>query len=206
MDDQHYIQDLLKNKRRRLQVLELQAARHGSDAPPHILLEIDDLRQEIATLQLDMGSISSPNTKWDELASIAYKLAESVSFLAYGGSSADILPDLRRLYGRWLQTELKAVRITQKDNRVLLEVTRHGKGPFSDPDVYEHTILTDLGFIADDTDPFFPPEKAVQENAKKFIEKLDPYSMIMSGVGEYFLTKEGSNDIAKLYESSYSNW
>ena len=122
------------------------------------------------------------------------------------GSSIDVLPDLRELYGQWLQPELKVVRITQKDQRVFLEVTRQGKGPFSDPDIYEHTILIDLGFIGDADALFFPPEKAVQENAKKFIEKFDPYSMIMSGLGEYFLTREGTDEIAYLHESGDLDW
>ncbi len=40
--------DVLAAKRERLNVLEVQAAQHGYDAPPHVVNEIKDLRREIA--------------------------------------------------------------------------------------------------------------------------------------------------------------
>ncbi|MBX0328391.1 formylglycine-generating enzyme family protein [Oscillochloris sp. ZM17-4] len=41
-------QDVLTAKRRRLAALELQQARYGIDCPAHIVIEIEDLRREIA--------------------------------------------------------------------------------------------------------------------------------------------------------------
>jgi hypothetical protein len=42
--------ELLRVKQRRLHVLELQAAKYGVATPPHITLEIEDLREEITSL------------------------------------------------------------------------------------------------------------------------------------------------------------
>ena len=49
--EQAHVRELLTAKRRRLQVLELQAAKYGISVPPHITIEIEDLRQEIADLE-----------------------------------------------------------------------------------------------------------------------------------------------------------
>jgi hypothetical protein len=46
---------LLATKRRRLGVLEVQAARKGYNAPPEAVVEIEDLRAEIAALEQDEG-------------------------------------------------------------------------------------------------------------------------------------------------------
>lgn len=37
----------LKEKHRRLQLLKIQAARHGNDTPPHIITEIEDIETDI---------------------------------------------------------------------------------------------------------------------------------------------------------------
>jgi hypothetical protein len=50
-EEQRHLRELLSTKRRRLQVLELQEAKYGIAAPPHITLEIEDLRREIADLE-----------------------------------------------------------------------------------------------------------------------------------------------------------
>jgi hypothetical protein len=49
-------QELLEIKQRRLAVLEQQQARHGIASPPHIVLEIEDLQREIASLSHITGS------------------------------------------------------------------------------------------------------------------------------------------------------
>jgi len=46
-----HTRDLLNTKRRRLRELEKQAALYGIDCPPHITLEIEDLRKEIERLE-----------------------------------------------------------------------------------------------------------------------------------------------------------
>jgi hypothetical protein len=50
-EEQRHLCELLSTKRRRLQVLEVQEAKYGIAAPAHIVLEIEDLRREIADLE-----------------------------------------------------------------------------------------------------------------------------------------------------------
>ncbi len=49
--EQAHVRELLTTKRRRLHALELQAAKYGIAAPPHVTIEIEDLRWEIAELE-----------------------------------------------------------------------------------------------------------------------------------------------------------
>ena len=49
-----HLEKLIQTHKRRLQVLELQAAAFGSSAPPHIVLEIDDLQEKIAALEAQL--------------------------------------------------------------------------------------------------------------------------------------------------------
>lgn len=49
--EQRHLRELLSAKRRRLQVLEIQEAKYGIAAPAHIVLEIEDLRREIAEME-----------------------------------------------------------------------------------------------------------------------------------------------------------
>jgi hypothetical protein len=55
-EDRAHLEELLPVYRRRLQVLELQAAQFGIYAPPHITLEIDDLKAKIHETELHLGS------------------------------------------------------------------------------------------------------------------------------------------------------
>jgi hypothetical protein len=45
------LEELLRIKRRRLHVLESQAEKYGIATPPHIELEIKDMKEEIASLE-----------------------------------------------------------------------------------------------------------------------------------------------------------
>lgn len=57
-DDRKHLREILRAKERRLEVLELQQAQHGTQTPPHIVTEVADLRKEIAQLvaQLDAAT------------------------------------------------------------------------------------------------------------------------------------------------------
>jgi hypothetical protein len=121
-------------------------------------------------------------------------------------ASSDILPIMKRIYPQWLHSDLKSVRVCHRDQRVLLEVTREGKGPFSDPDIFDHTVAVDLGFIWHGDRPYFACERIANENAAKFVWDFDPYGMIMSGVGDHLFTRDSCYAIADLYESGKTSW
>ncbi|MBE7553029.1 MAG: hypothetical protein HS126_18305 [Anaerolineales bacterium] len=50
-DQTEFLRKLISEKTRYLHTLQLQAAKFGISAPPHIVLEIEDLEKEIAGLQ-----------------------------------------------------------------------------------------------------------------------------------------------------------
>jgi hypothetical protein len=57
MDDpqRRHLEELRRNHQRRLHVLELQAASFGLSAPPHVLIEIEDIRAQIASLDTQLA-------------------------------------------------------------------------------------------------------------------------------------------------------
>jgi hypothetical protein len=73
-DEQRHLEKLQKVLTRRLRVLELQAARLGGNAPPDVLLEIEDLRESIAEVDAQLSEAiivpvptpSNMGTDWPE--------------------------------------------------------------------------------------------------------------------------------------------
>ena len=59
MTRQDDIKKLIRNHNRRLQKLKEQQALHGLDAPPKILLEIEDIETELEQLQTELNEIES---------------------------------------------------------------------------------------------------------------------------------------------------
>ena len=55
MKEQQHLDKLILIHQRRLHVLEVQAASFGLTTPPHILLEIEDIRKEIATIEAQLA-------------------------------------------------------------------------------------------------------------------------------------------------------
>ncbi|MCL4302253.1 MAG: hypothetical protein KJ077_41580 [Anaerolineae bacterium] len=51
-----FLRKLISEKTRYLQTLQLQAAKFGISAPPHIVLEIEDLEKEIAELRQKLNT------------------------------------------------------------------------------------------------------------------------------------------------------
>ena len=93
-------------------------------------------------------------------------------------SAEDILDRLRARYGRWMRSDVVAVRIVQSNQRVWLETTEEKEvGGY----LVDQTIKrSDLAFIvAGDLDVgLFPPTKSVSENARTFVEEFDPNSIV----------------------------
>ena len=53
-EEQQHLRELVTIKRRRLRVLEIQEAKLGIYVPPHVTMEIEDLRHEIAALKAQL--------------------------------------------------------------------------------------------------------------------------------------------------------
>jgi hypothetical protein len=92
----------------------------------------------------------------------------------------DIFESLKQKYPGYLKPDLVAVRIVQPQDRVWLEITQEEEtaGYLKDQKINR----TDLAFISDGEydSHLFRPEDDVRENARKFVEDFDPYSIIMT--------------------------
>lgn len=92
----------------------------------------------------------------------------------------DIFESLKKQYPEYLKPDIVAVRIVQPQDRVWLEITQEEEiaGYLKDQKI----TRTDLAFISggEDDSHLFRPEDGVRENARKFVEDFDPYSIIMT--------------------------
>jgi hypothetical protein len=95
-------------------------------------------------------------------------------------SAISILGRLKKKYPRWIDPTIADVQIVQTDDRVWLEITRENEiaGYLKDQIIKR----SDLAFIAgsNHNENFFPPSDTVIKNARRFTEKFDPYSIIMT--------------------------
>jgi hypothetical protein len=88
----------------------------------------------------------------------------------------DIFESLKQQYPGYLKPDIVAVRIVQPQDRVWLEITQEEEtaGYLKDQKI----TRTDLAFISDGKYDMFRPKDDVRENARKFVEDFDPYSII----------------------------
>ena len=95
-------------------------------------------------------------------------------------SATSILRQLKMKYPEWIDPSIDDVQIVQTNDRVWLEVTREEEiaGYLKDQTI----IRSDLAFITGDTfeECFFSPIDLVTENARKFVEEFDPFSIAMT--------------------------
>lgn len=57
MEQRQHLNELRQNHQRRLRILELQAASFGLSAPPHILIEIEDIRDKIKEVDAQLAEL-----------------------------------------------------------------------------------------------------------------------------------------------------
>jgi hypothetical protein len=101
-NDRQHAKDLLQTKQRRLWKLEEQAVHYGPDCPPHIALEIEDLRREIDGLEASVKAAAPPLTRTDRLIALSLTLialtvylrtlSPSLSFLSIDSTELATLP------------------------------------------------------------------------------------------------------------------
>lgn len=95
-------------------------------------------------------------------------------------AAEDIYDRLKAKYKDALVPDIVSVRIVQTQERVWLEVTREEEiaGYLKDQTIKR----TDLAFIMGDSynQSFFPTTDTVSENARRFVEDYDAYSIIMT--------------------------
>lgn len=59
-------QELIKTHRRRLYNLQLNAARHGVNAPAEIVMEIEDIEQKLETLERELQQLQGTTRPGDD--------------------------------------------------------------------------------------------------------------------------------------------
>lgn len=95
-------------------------------------------------------------------------------------SAISILDRLRKKYPLWIDPAIADVQIVQTNERVWLEITREEEiaGYLRDQTIKR----SDLAFISGGAseENYFSPNKPVTENARKFTEEFDAYSIIMT--------------------------
>ena len=94
--------------------------------------------------------------------------------------SESIFHRLVEKYRNCMKPEIVDVRIVQTKDRVWLEIT--GEHMIGEDLVDQIIKRSDLAFCTggDSQDRYFSPNGSVSENASKFIENWDPYSIIMT--------------------------
>jgi hypothetical protein len=95
-------------------------------------------------------------------------------------SAIGILGRLKEKYPHWIDPTIADVQIVQTNDHVWLEITREDEiaGYLKDQTIKR----SDLAFITGGNygENLFPPSDTVTENAQRFTEKFDPYSIIMT--------------------------
>lgn len=109
MNSPRALSERRRAKEQRLQALELQSARQGNDTPPHILIEIEELRQDIALM--DVIPVSPevvkevPGTPGEIILGALVKLTRDV------GGLTEQLPSMKDL----LQKALIKIHFLEQD-------------------------------------------------------------------------------------------
>ena len=101
----------------------------------------------------------------------------------------DILPALKAKYPRYLKPDIFAASIVELPGVCFLEITgrlyRHSRD--------EIIERVDLSIIANGDGDMFPPADLLENNAKRFVEDLDEYSIIMTTP---LFSEDGAQEVA----------
>lgn len=133
-----------------------------------------------------------------ELLRLTSQLKQTINFVQTYCISHDILPELKEKYAQWLRPDIISVRIIQKHRTVFLETATKTKHRALDD---EEVMRINLGFVETDDQPAFPPQRTAEENADDFVNKFDPFSIIMC---TDLFTPESGEEINKLYRQDIS--
>jgi hypothetical protein len=167
----------------------------GVDVPKHYN---NIVRQAIEARNLITHG-RAPSLTDEELSTLAKNLRQISKFVSSYSFSGDMLPELINRYTNWLRPEIRAVRIVQKGGNVFLEITTTKSAA---PLVDEQLNRTDLSFIGSPSEEvFFPPSHTAQDNARRFIEEFDPYSII--NCTDLF-TEEACHEVDRLFNPLYN--
>jgi hypothetical protein len=105
----------------------------------------------------------------------------------------EILPSLEQKYREYLKPDIFAVAVVQLPDVCFLEITRR-----SYPHLHDEIIeRIDLAIIVSNKGEMFPTTDPIDINAKRFLDKLDAYDLIMT---TSLFTKDACKQIAYQWE------
>lgn len=109
----------------------------------------------------------------------------------------EILPELKELYRGYLKPDIVSVAIVHPPGVCFLEVVRRAKDETDKNEIVEREDLQVFAGADIDTD-LFPLEAPITENANRFVNELDAYDLIMTGMPLF--TESAVQEIANLWE------
>jgi hypothetical protein len=126
------------------------------------------------------------------LYDLAKRVDKLIRYIArYAELSLDLLPALRRRYGRWLIAGLQTLHFRINDEALFLEAIL-GEGSLCSG---ETRIVIGLREIWKRNTPFYLPNLTPEENAERFLDKLDLPSIVRNTFGRNLFTPQGLNEI-----------
>ena len=123
MSRQDNIEKILINYNRRLQILQEKNALHGLDTPPHILMEIEDIKDMIEQLQVELKQLEM-ETSIPEDATLP-SLADGIPPLQVHGYSGEW--EAKTSFSHWRGIELGENDTVYFDGRTFLLFSADGK-------------------------------------------------------------------------------
>lgn len=115
----------------------------------------------------------------------------------------EILPALEEMYRGYLKRDIISVAVVQPPGVCFLEVVRRADKASEESEIVEREDLQIFG----GEDPgigLFPPNAPVEENARKFVNELTAYDLIMTGMPLF--TESADREIADLWEKGGKLW
>lgn len=109
----------------------------------------------------------------------------------------EILPALKQLYRGYIKPDIVTVAIVQPPGVCFLEVVRRVNDSCESEIVEREDLQVFMG--EDLGTHLFPPDAPVNENAEKFVNVLDAYDLIMTGMPLF--TEPALQEIASLWEN-----
>jgi hypothetical protein len=109
----------------------------------------------------------------------------------------EILDPLKEIYRGYLKSDIISVAIVQPPGVCFLEVVRQADDASEESEIVEREDLQVFGGAEDDT-VLFPPNAPVNENAQRFVNDLNAYDLVMTGMPLF--TESAAQEIADLWE------
>jgi len=213
MDAQNreHLESLLKAHQKRLHALELKAALQGQNTPAEILIEIDDLRETIATIQaqvdqakkLASGEYAGPPSQEDKKAGALTKKIEIV----FNGNFDNVTPSLQQAVVRALAAmveispdQVAILQVTPGSIKVLVEMPADAAERLIHLYTSHHPLIEILG-----VETIKMSTASAQENIRgRQLDTQAAYALFQRAIAER--DQAALNEIFQQYSPLVDSW